>query len=142
MRSASSREYSSSKDNSKLGSPRTTNILHELKMMNNVFMDDLSEEKMMKLAKFLASTNQESRERIMQEMEAAGKKEAEKVRNASIGRKLRSPRVTVTKRGALSAGSSISLTNKILAAKDPVDRERLILTRVSQLMGAPHCPIE
>ena len=75
-------------------------------------------------------------------MELAGKKEAEKVRNASIGRKLRSPRVTVTNRAVLSAGSSNSLTTKILQSRNPVDRERLILTRVNQLMGAPHCPIE
>ena len=59
MRSASSTEQSPSKDNSKVGSPRTAGILHELKMMNNVFMDDLSEAKMEKLAKFLASTNEE-----------------------------------------------------------------------------------
>ena len=116
--------------------------MHELKMMNNVFMDDLSDDKMEKIAKFLASTNQASREKIMQEVELAGKKEAEKTRNASIGRKLRSPRVTVTRRGVLSPGSSNSLTTKILQARDPVDRERLILTRVNQLMCEPHQPIE
>ena len=111
-------------------------------MMNNIFMDDLSDTNLAKLAKFLAMTNSASRERIIQEIELASMKEADARRNASRGSKLKSPRITVSKRSVITRGSEHSITSKIMNSRDPIDRERLILTRVNQLMGEPKCPIK
>ena len=73
--------------------------------MNDIFVDDITDDKIAKLAKYLAMTDTASREKLIRDMEQNTLKEDKK------GKMMTNPRTAILKKFQIGSPSELSITN-------------------------------